>query len=1066
MSFRLYVSTSLEKLAGIFREEIYESEEIKNPLHPIEVAVQTQGIATWLKQYIASESTIAMNLKMPFLKSAIAQTIKEYYPASEEDLTKHSLDRDTWEIFHYLSGTHNDDKIPELETYLQNDPDMRKRYQISRQIAAAFEQYRTYRQEDMVQKWRDNKGTPQHWQEKIFRDIFVSDYTLDRYISHFIREAEKFNGEQVKKCLSVFGISSMPPMFLEFFKALSKYQDVVLFYLAPSKDYWDNAKKNQPEDSGNNPLLQALGIQGRAFFEELLSKETWNTAHEKNSDRTGEKTFLSCLQEDIRNNRNVSETCAPDGTILIENCHTPLREVEVLHDRLLQEIKNGKKPGEILVTAPNIEKYVPYIENIFGTGPLAGYYTIADRTLKDAGTILPALLQILHLPDSSYSNSDIFSLLETEALQKKFHLENHDVRQIRSWCTASGIRWGVDGDHREQKCGVNFEDFSWRQGIRRLLMGYAVGENAGEQDDLQDIPLDFAEGAGAEKFGYFLDFLDELFRLRDELSQMRTPREWFELLKEFPDKFFQPEDFDAVEERSALIRFLTEQAYESAPCKEPVTFSVIRDILERAELSGNSASAFLRGKITFCSMVPMRTIPMSVIAILGLNAGEFPRRDTAAGFNLIAKDVKLTDRSRNLEDRYLLLETLLAAKEKLFIYYNGQSAKDNSEIFPTPPLAELIQYLERLSGAENEKKKYLVKHRIQAHSESYFDGSDPLKFSYSDSAFLAAASSCKNTIKTESDETEIPIFFPEELGDYTLPERLSISELNKFFQSPSEFYLSQQKIGNFKEFNRENIENEELFHPDPLTASIIKKEMVRYAADWFRKHDNNKTDYKYLQQVLSKKAQLPCREVGVELFANYSLEMQKILADSFLQAYTNQTEELIEVKCSDESGHETIFSGLVSVSEDHTKSCCFQASEKKPKHRLKLWLNHLLLSAKYPEYTEMVCQFEDQEFTLQSVSQNAAQKKLLQLAAIREAGKNAVIPFFDEIEPVECIPNARSHKYPYQLKGYQEELVKVICFYDYCASLLFKKSDLDEEFLKKVCMTVSNVYKVEENTNE
>ena len=242
--------------------------------------------------------------------------------------------------------------------------------------------------------------------------------------------------------------------------------------------------------------------------------------------------------------------------------------------------------------------------------------------------------------------------------------------------------------------------------------------------------------------------------------------------------------------------------------------------------------------------------------------------------------------------------------------------------------------------------------------------------------------------------------------------------------------------------------------------------MVRYAADWFRKHDNNKTDYKYLQQVLSKKAQLPCREVGVELFANYSLEMQKILADSFLQAYTNQTEELIEVKCSDESGHETIFSGLVSVSEDHTKSCCFQASEKKPKHRLKLWLNHLLLSAKYPEYTEMVCQFEDQEFTLQSVSQNAAQKKLLQLAAIREAGKNAVIPFFDEIEPVECIPNARSHKYPYQLKGYQEELVKVICFYDYCASLLFKKSDLDEEFLKKVCMTVSNVYKVEENTNE
>lgn len=1063
MSFRLYVSTSLEKLAGIFREEIYESEEIKNPLHPVEVAVQTQGIATWLKQYIASHSSIAMNLKIPFLKSAIAQKIKEYYPESEGDLTKHSLDRDTWQIFHYLSKDH---KIPELEAYLQNDPDLRKKYQVSRQIAAAFEQYRTYRQEDMIRKWREAEREPEHWQEEIFRDIFISDKTLDWYISRFIQQAETFNGEQFKKCLSVFGISSMPPMFLKFFLALSKYQDVILFYLTPSEDYWDNALKGQPEDSSNNPLLQALGIQGRAFFEELLSSESWNIAEEVNSGTPEKKTFLGILQSDIRNNRNISECCTPDGSVLIENCHTPLREVEILHDRLLYEIKESKrKPGDILVTAPDIEKYVPYIESVFGTGPLAGCYTIADRSLKNSGMLLPALLQILYLPESNYSNSDIFSLLEVAALQKKFHLENDDVRQIRAWCTAAGIRWGENGNHREQTCGVNFEDFSWRQGLRRMLLGYAVGEVADEQDEMQELPIDFAEGAGAEKFGYFLDFLDELFRLREELAQKRTPREWFEFLKEFPDKFFQPEDTDSVEERSALICFLAEQSYESIPCEEAVSFPIIRDILEKAELSGNNSTAFLRGKITFCSMVPMRTIPMSVIAVLGLNAGEFPRRDITAGFNLIAKDVKLTDRSRNLEDRYLLLETLLAAKEKLFIFYNGQSAKDNSEIFPTPPLAELIQYLNRLAEPGSDKNRYLVKHQLQAHSESYFDGSDPLKFSYSETAFQAAEAGKKVAAKTTPPILVFPDLSQENLAEYELPERISLNELEKFFQSPSEYYLSNQQIGKFKEFRREISENEELFHPDPLTTSIIKKEMIRYTADWFREKKNSSADYEKLQKNLSKKAQLPCREVGKELFANLSLEMKRILADSFLEAYTNQTEEVTEVECCDDSGHKVIFSGSVPVTEDHTASYSFCASEKKPRNCLKLWLNHLLLSAKYPEYTATVCQFEDQEFKLEAVEQKKAKVKLLQLAEIREAGKSAVVPFLDEVEPAEDVPN-KNGNYPYQTKKYEDGVAKAIYFYDYCASLLFKKTDINEDFLRNVCLTVLKVYKIEEDTNE
>ena len=241
--------------------------------------------------------------------------------------------------------------------------------------------------------------------------------------------------------------------------------------------------------------------------------------------------------------------------------------------------------------------------------------------------------------------------------------------------------------------------------------------------------------------------------------------------------------------------------------------------------------------------------------------------------------------------------------------------------------------------------------------------------------------------------------------------------------------------------------------------------MIRYTADWFREKKNSSADYEKLQKNLSKKAQLPCREVGKELFANLSLEMKRILADSFLEAYTNQTEEVTEVECCDDSGHKVIFSGSVPVTEDHTASYSFCASEKKPRNCLKLWLNHLLLSAKYPEYTATVCQFEDQEFKLEAVEQKKAKAKLLQLAEIREAGKSAVVPFLDEVEPAEDVPN-KNGNYPYQTKKYEDGVAKAIYFYDYCASLLFKKTDINEDFLRNVCLTVLKVYKIEEDTNE
>jgi len=55
------------------------------------------------------------------------------------------------------------------------------------------------------------------------------------------------------------------------------------------------------------------------------------------------------------------------------------------------------------------------------------------------------------------------------------------------------------------------------------------------------------------------------------------------------------------------------------------------------------------------------SIPFKVIAVLGLNDGEFPRQRQPLGFDLMTQaKARLGDRSRRGDDRYLFLEAIYA----------------------------------------------------------------------------------------------------------------------------------------------------------------------------------------------------------------------------------------------------------------------------------------------------------------------------------------------------------------------------------------------------------------------
>jgi exodeoxyribonuclease V gamma subunit len=108
---------------------------------------------------------------------------------------------------------------------------------------------------------------------------------------------------------------------------------------------------------------------------------------------------------------------------------------------------------------------------------------------------------------------------------------------IRQWTTESGIRWGIDADHRKALQLPELDANTWRLGLRRCLLGYAMpGHNQSMFDGL--MPYDEVEGESAEVLGGFISTVEALFNLIVELPAVRALSRWLSALGAVIDQFF------------------------------------------------------------------------------------------------------------------------------------------------------------------------------------------------------------------------------------------------------------------------------------------------------------------------------------------------------------------------------------------------------------------------------------------------------------------------------------------------------------------------------------------------
>ncbi|MGE0086710.1 MAG: exodeoxyribonuclease V subunit gamma, partial [Desulfococcaceae bacterium] len=738
--FRLFTGNRLESLAERLSEVL--GEPLSSPLAKEIIVVQSKGMERWLSMQMAKSYGICANMLFPFPNAFIyGHMFRKVLPGQPE---KSPFDPEimTWKIMKLLPSVMEEPEAGELRNYLGNGKADLRHYQFAARLADVYDHYLLFRQE-WIFAWEQG-GKKDGWQSLLWRKLSAGNETKHRpaLARAFASALEKNPGlaQNMPERISVFGISTLPPFHMELFDLLSNYLEVNLFFMNPCAEYWgdvtsgrehrkivrDAAKKGLREEDlhfgPENPFLSSMGLSGRDFFDMI---QQFSTDSDEIFDDPGQDTLLSCIQSDIlfRRERPSEEAekkiiDPADRSVSVHSCHSPMRETQVLQDHLLDMFCQNPelRPSDILVMTPDIEKYAPFVQAVFDLPPDHPRripFSIADRSIRMESRVIDSFLQILELTDGRFSAAQVLSILESPPVRKKSDLSEADLEHIRTWIKDTRIRWGIDGSTRRRMKLPDFPENTWEAGLNRLFLGYAM---RGREEQLfkNILPYDSVEGNQTVIMGHLAEFTDRLFSFAKKLSRPRSLSAWAETLRAVPDQFFQGDE-DTENEIQKIRDMLSclGEMQELSGFEGKTDIRVIRAHLRQKLQQDQFGFGFITGGVTFCAMLPMRSIPFKIICLMGINSGDYPRRNVSPGFDLMAKEPKPCDRSRRNDDRYLFLESILSAREKLYISYVGQSLHDNTPIPPSVLVSELTDYISQ--GVElPEKNRDIVKEHILA----------------------------------------------------------------------------------------------------------------------------------------------------------------------------------------------------------------------------------------------------------------------------------------------------------------------------------------------------------------
>lgn len=877
--FRLFTSNRMEVLATALGEMLRAP--LSSPFAQEVYVVQSAGMARWLSMLLADDHGIFAN-GIFYYPNAFVNTVLEGAPQTRTVTSAYETEIMTWRILDLLPNLLPSPGFETLHRYLGADVSGLKAYQLSVRIADLFDQYLLFRP-DMIFQWE--AGHDSHWQAVLWRALIAktADSHRPALLSRFhaALAGSRTDAYQLPERVTVFGISALPRFHMDVLAAVAEVADVYLFVMNPCREYWGDildkkglrrttAKADAADISRemlhlsqNNRLLAGFGAQGRDFLSLLQSYPL--TEHPLFVS-PGEGTLLHMLQSDVLNlvespNRPVADD---DDSVMIHSCHSQLREVEILKDHMLAwfDADPDLRPGDILVMMPDIETYAPYIQAVFDAPEDSRQYipySIADRSIPAESRVIDTFLAFLDLADSRFAAAEIIGLLETDVVRNRFDISASDYRLLLKWIQETRIRWGRNAGHRAELDLPPTSENTWQAGLDRMLLGYAM---AGGETRLFTgiLPYDDIEGEAAPALGRFCEFYERLCAFAKSLKTPRTLSAWSEYLIDVLDDFFMPDD--ACEREFGELRdalgCIADHG-QIAGYTRPVIFDVLRQHLKDDFDRKGFGFGFITGGVTFCAMLPMRSIPFHTICLLGMNNTDYPREQRALGFDLIARHPRPGDRSRRHDDQYLFLEALLSARRRLHISYIGQSARDNSE---SPPSVLVSDLMDLIADCFHETASDDIHGRIHKHHylQPFYPGYFETGKASSDSGvfFSYSETHARGASMLAGPKPERRPFFTRPLPD-TKPvaPTLTLADICDYYKHPSR-YLLGQRLGVKYATSATITEDAETFELDPLTRYQLRQQLVAV-----KRRGGNPSD---LRSVVRASGILPHQDAGDWLF--------------------------------------------------------------------------------------------------------------------------------------------------------------------------------------------------------
>ena len=970
-------------------------EPLSDPFHAEQILVPGTGLAQWLKLSLADELGVSANIDFPMPSNflwRLFHAVLDDVP-KESDFNKEVM---LWHLLEILPALLEQEEFATLRNYLK-DSDALRAYQLAAKIADIFDQYLLYRI-DWINDWSQGgnmAAESQAWQPVLWRALCERIEGLTHKALHRAGLFEQFcatlKNEKEKSAellaalperLFIFGFNSLPPIYLEALQALSAYRDIYLLVANPCRIYWGDlntpaeqarlkAKGAQPaldDDSDalhtqSHALLASLGKQGREFLGQLQALPAEESDYYIDP---GRENFLKHLQQDIldgldrsadllfdKNSQNKVAIEPDDFSISFHDNYSPLREVEVLHDQLLNlfEQHASLTPKDIVVMVPDIDRYSPLIHAVFDSAKQIPF-SVADRSVGSEEPLLLRVKTLLQLPASRLSVSEVMELLELGAIRERFKLSTEDMDTLNQWVTETGIRWGMDGQHRSALGLPGFEQNSWRFGLNRMLAGFSMGGQSVYQGIAS---YDEVNGLTAVLVGKLATLLDRLNALRLQLSAARFVDDWIILSHQLVDDFF---DFEPGEELALQplwnglerLKKSSEQAHYSQALPHSLFVQTISASLSEA----GSSSHFLNGQVSFCTLLPKRAIPFKVVCVLGMNEGDYPVSPPSLGFDLMAQNFREGDRSRRDEERFLFLEALLAAEKKMYLSWVGRNSQDNSEKQPSVLLSELMEYCLNnyrlmedgdliLEDSADKLRQFLItRHPLQAFSADNFtdNPAQPLRFSYAknwlpESSFIATAKPSDQNAPEFCDPNG---YLNESLRkNQTQGENSTISliQLKRFFSQPCHYYMQHHLQVNLALPHSEQIEHEP-FVIDGLSHYLLKNDYLENHLINTSSPEDGHTNFAAYQLATGL---LPTGFAGEKSLA--LAEAESDLMIEALSAYKRKPQCAIEINLA--VGN-TQLEGWLDTSYEEVY-LDYQVSSLKGKAHIASWINHLALCA-------------------------------------------------------------------------------------------------------------------------